>query len=89
MQLTNEIIIIVMLYHQLMLTDNTEDAKTKYDVGSSITALGIVNFMFPNFYLLVREWKQAIQVWMEANGYVKTRKQRVIDEYLDICTKSK
>jgi len=72
-----------------MLTDNTDAAITKYEVGSSVTVLGIFNFLFPNLFLLVREWIQAIVGWAQRQGYLKTRKQRVISEYLDICTKAK
>jgi len=89
LQISNELIIMGMLYHQLMLTDNTDKATSKYDVGSSLVVLGIVNYLFPNLYLLLREWERAFREWAEQHGYLKSRKQQVISEYLDVCTKSR
>jgi len=78
-----------MIYHQLLLTDYNPLATQKYDVGSSLVILGIFNFMFPNFFLLIKEWKEAFQSWAEERGYLVSRKQKIINDFLDKCSRTK
>lgn len=53
LQLINEIVYVILAYHQLMFTDYVTEAETKSMVGWSWVMVALVNLVFPNLYLVI------------------------------------
>jgi hypothetical protein len=72
-QVFHELLFVVLSYFQLLLTDHTEKATTKFDVGWAMIVVSIVDLLFPNLFLLLREWSITVYVELRKRGYWKEK----------------
>jgi hypothetical protein len=72
-QVFNELIILMVSYHQIWYSDYVLEPQFKYNAGSSMVAFCFVSLIVPNLFLLVREWFISLTIWLKKKGYIHVK----------------
>jgi len=78
MQVFNELLILLVSYHQIWYTDYVVEPIFKYRAGSSMVAICFIYLMVPNLFLIVREWFISLTIWLKKMGYIHVKEFQYI-----------
>jgi len=73
-QVFNELLILVINYHQLLYSDFVDDPMFKYNAGSWMISFCFIYMVFPNLFLLIKEWFVALALFLRKKGYIDAKK---------------
>ena len=83
-QVINQFFILILIYHHLLFTDIVSSPEIKLTAGWSFILFSIINFFWPNFFLLLRHQWPGVKALFKKTK-VPTKEEKRIEIYVRKC----